>query len=354
MNFPYDAKPGAKPPNAVPRRAIAPANTANTSRARAEAALQRSIASRAARAPDAARAAYPARPLPVPGRAHLGSPYGAATSQHAAVSSRATAARPRAPLAMREETLRPRPAARRWPLWLAMTLSSCALVAAGYLAALVQVGARHTFVPRLISESPASSAAAPQASLPSSGSSALVTSAPSATNATNTTNVTGQSRSGATVAPPTARLHTVPRAQTQPAKVRPGSTRKLAHASLPPSTGSADVPREQPPVMTLRRLTAGESASSPAAQSSRDQPSREDVRRGMEQVRPQLAACTGGRHGAIDAQVTISGAGRVNYSVISGDFVGTPEGSCMARALRTATFPPFAGTRFKVLYPFVL
>jgi hypothetical protein len=346
MNFPYDAKPGVRRPNAVPRRTITPTNTANTQSARVEAAIQRSIASRTARAP---QAAYPSAPLPA--RAHAGSPQPSPTSQHGAVSPRAAAAQPRLPVAMREETLRRRPAARRWPLWLAMLLSSSALVTAGYLAALVQVGARHTFVPRLISEGPSTPPATPQAGVTSSASAAAVT------NATNTTNapiVTGQNRPGASVAPPPAWQHTALRAQAQPARVRAGSARKLAHASVAPSAGSADAYREAAPVMTLRRLGTDDSAPNPAAQSSRDQLSREDVRRGMEQVRPQLAACAGGRHGSLEAQVTISGAGRVNYSVISGNFVGTPEGSCMARALRTATFPPFAGTRFKVLYPFVL
>jgi hypothetical protein len=329
MNFPYDAKPGVRP----------------RSGARIEAGRPRAVAP---------RAPYPSRPLPVP--APREAPRGNGTLQRSAVSSRMAVARPSAqrPVAMREEAFRGRPPARRWPLWLAMILTSSALVVAGYLAALVQVGARHTFVPRLISESPPTAPATPHASVLSSASVAAVSDAP---NATNTTNVTGQNRPGATMASPTAKPHTAPRAQAQPApaRVRIGSARKVARAAVQPSTvRSAELYSEQRPVMTLHRLAEDEAAPSAAAQSTRDQPSREDVRRGLEQVRPQLSACAGGRHGAIDAQVTISGAGRVNYSVISGDFVGTPEGSCMARALRTATFPPFASTRFKVLYPFVL
>jgi hypothetical protein len=39
---------------------------------------------------------------------------------------------------------------------------------------------------------------------------------------------------------------------------------------------------------------------------------------------------------------------------VSGPFAGTPVGSCVARAVRAARFPPFAEDRFEVTYPFQL
>jgi hypothetical protein len=56
----------------------------------------------------------------------------------------------------------------------------------------------------------------------------------------------------------------------------------------------------------------------------------------------------------VEARVGIAGTGRVTRALIQGDFAGTPEGSCMARALRAATVPPFSGAVFQVQYPFVL
>lgn len=84
-----------------------------------------------------------------------------------------------------------------------------------------------------------------------------------------------------------------------------------------------------------------------------EQPSRTDVQRGLEDVRPQLNACAQGTHGTTYANITIVGAGRVSYAMMGGDFAGTSAGSCMAKALRTATFPRFSGASFKVRYPFV-
>lgn len=84
-----------------------------------------------------------------------------------------------------------------------------------------------------------------------------------------------------------------------------------------------------------------------------EQPSRSDVQKGLEDVRPQLNACAQGSHGTTYANITIVGAGRVSYAMMGGDFAGTAAGSCMAKALRTATFPRFSGASLKVRYPFV-
>jgi hypothetical protein len=84
------------------------------------------------------------------------------------------------------------------------------------------------------------------------------------------------------------------------------------------------------------------------------QPSRDAVQAGLENLRPALLACAEGSHAVGYASVTIASTGKVSYSVIEGPFAGTKTGSCMARALRSATFPRFEGASFKVHYPFAL
>jgi hypothetical protein len=84
-----------------------------------------------------------------------------------------------------------------------------------------------------------------------------------------------------------------------------------------------------------------------------EQPSREAVQSGIEAVRSELAACAADAHGSMFADLTIAGSGRVSYSMVEGAYAGTPQGSCMARALRTAHFPQFSMPSLKVRYPFM-
>ena len=82
-------------------------------------------------------------------------------------------------------------------------------------------------------------------------------------------------------------------------------------------------------------------------------PSRTDVVRAMESVRGAVAACGGGQHGDAIVDLAVDGAtGRVSTARVSGPLAGTPAGSCIARAVRGASFPTFANPRFAVRYPF--
>jgi hypothetical protein len=90
-----------------------------------------------------------------------------------------------------------------------------------------------------------------------------------------------------------------------------------------------------------------------AAPTEAVQPSRDQVRDTMLALHASLSACAGDKHGTTFANVTVQGSGRVSYSLIDGAFAGTEAGSCMARTLRAATFPSFAGPPFKVRYPLV-
>ena len=50
--------------------------------------------------------------------------------------------------------------------------------------------------------------------------------------------------------------------------------------------------------------------------------------------------------------VVIGKSGRVSSATVSGKFAGTPTGSCVERAVKTASFPPSDG--FTTPYPFQL
>jgi hypothetical protein len=54
-------------------------------------------------------------------------------------------------------------------------------------------------------------------------------------------------------------------------------------------------------------------------------------------------------------QVTVDGSsGRVTNARVQGQFAGTPEGSCIARAVRRARFPRFKRPSFQVTFPYRL
>jgi hypothetical protein len=80
-------------------------------------------------------------------------------------------------------------------------------------------------------------------------------------------------------------------------------------------------------------------------------PTREDVTQGFEKVRGAVAQCAAGKHGIVTITATIAGSGRLMSALVDGVFKGTPEGSCMARAARGTSFPPFSQGNLKVSYP---
>jgi len=84
------------------------------------------------------------------------------------------------------------------------------------------------------------------------------------------------------------------------------------------------------------------------------QPTRDQVKQSLQQIEPAVLACSAGAHGMVFANVTVASSGRVSHGTIEGAFAGTPQGSCMARALRTASFPEFSAQSFSVKYPFRL
>jgi hypothetical protein len=86
----------------------------------------------------------------------------------------------------------------------------------------------------------------------------------------------------------------------------------------------------------------------------RDKPTRDDVQTALEAVRPAVVACAPGKRGTAQVDLIVAGTGIPTRAVIGGDFAGTPEGSCMARAVRGAKFPTFSQPTFRVIYHFAL
>ncbi|MCA9602347.1 MAG: hypothetical protein KC417_09995 [Myxococcales bacterium] len=83
-------------------------------------------------------------------------------------------------------------------------------------------------------------------------------------------------------------------------------------------------------------------------------PSRDDVTAALMAVRPSVMACAEGRHGKSTVEVSVAPSGRVRTATVHGTFEGSSEGSCMARAVRTAKFPAFSRDTFVVSFPYQL
>ncbi|HKP56446.1 MAG TPA: hypothetical protein VJV78_06995 [Polyangiales bacterium] len=231
---------------------------------------------------------------------------------------------------------------RNWPLWIVIAVGSAALVTAGYLGALVQLGSARSETPASVEHSRAPSPPAESAA-PAPVAPTLAAPAP-------------------LPPPPVSVEHaaTPPEPRPQPARAEASAPKPKAQGANVHSTNAEaaalataalerELYGEQSPVVTVRALPQAE-----APEPSQAQPSREAVQQVLLAMRPQLESCAVGRHGAVDAALNIAGSGRVTYTLIRGVFAGTPEGSCMARALRAATFPAFSGPVFKVQFPFAL
>jgi cytoskeletal protein RodZ len=104
-----------------------------------------------------------------------------------------------------------------------------------------------------------------------------------------------------------------------------------------------------------RTSRSGKANAAPAPTGELPQgPTRAEVVTRLESVRPAVHACAAGRSGVADLDVTIAHTGLVMHVLVGGDFAGTTEGSCIARAVRQARFPAFKQERFRLLYPYAM
>ena len=114
-----------------------------------------------------------------------------------------------------------------------------------------------------------------------------------------------------------------------------------AFEGAPTTTAPAAAPRPAPAPEQAR-------ADLPSA------PDRSTIQAVLAARADAVSACANGAHGLADVDIVISGSGRITTATVNGSFAGTAIGSCIARAVRAATFPPFAQPRFQVTYPYHL
>jgi hypothetical protein len=134
--------------------------------------------------------------------------------------------------------------------------------------------------------------------------------------------------------------------------------REVVTARATATASRAEI-RETAPSATPSATPPAAPAPAPAAvappapaEPPRAELTREDVVRAMDGIRADIEACAAGGHGMFQLSITVSPSGRVTTSLVEGAFVGTPEGSCMARTGRRARFPAFEGEAVAIRYPY--
>ena len=179
--------------------------------------------------------------------------------------------------------------------------------------------------------------------------------------------VTDSSPATATPVPPPARAGSVPK------RKRTARRRPRADRHPPPTPPRAPEPSARPadpapvvsvqkraPVIAIKPTGSGRAPAAPKPEpvgdpsTWPDTPSRADVKRAFKSVHTQVLGCSGGKGGVADVDLTVLSNGRVSLAKVGGDYAGTPEGSCMARAMRQARFSPFKREKFRIIYPVAL
>lgn len=85
-----------------------------------------------------------------------------------------------------------------------------------------------------------------------------------------------------------------------------------------------------------------------------ERPTRDQVAAALNAVLPDLQKCVGDRHDTAEVTLTVRSGGFVSYAIVTGAYAGSPEGSCIARSVKNAKFPPFRDDSLRVTYPFQL
>lgn len=147
-----------------------------------------------------------------------------------------------------------------------------------------------------------------------------------------------------------------------PARVRRPRRETVRPNVAPVAPVIAAAPTNEPPRVTQMRTTRR--APRPAARAPErrqatpqtalpEQPTRAQVRAGLQSVRGAVQSCAPGATGSVRVRVSIAGSGRVTTALVQDQrWARPPYGSCIARAIRTATFPRFEKDRLVVVYPF--
>jgi hypothetical protein len=155
------------------------------------------------------------------------------------------------------------------------------------------------------------------------------------------------SRSGGDSDRPTGAVTPTPKASAE-APAAPRKPRDDIDSLLEQATGS-------------KRSSGGGSAA-PAAARRDDEPKpserlpplpREEVVKGMNAVLPRARDCYNQYKvpGLAMVKLTVAPSGRVSSATVTGKFAGTPSGSCVESAVKSAKFAPSSGLTFDYPVP---
>jgi predicted Zn finger-like uncharacterized protein len=149
----------------------------------------------------------------------------------------------------------------------------------------------------------------------------------------------------------------------------PSSTAPAAAAAAPAANPKAPAPKKKGGNDELDDLLNGAAPDRPAPAAKHSAPaessggadlpdslSKSDIVSGMGKVKGNVANCYAQFKvpGLANVSVTIGKNGRVSSASVSGSFAGTPTGSCVEKAVKSASFPPVKGSPTTINYPFML
>ena len=87
---------------------------------------------------------------------------------------------------------------------------------------------------------------------------------------------------------------------------------------------------------------------------SRKMLSADDFKTGMDHVSGAAQACYKGTQGLASIKLVVAPSGKIQSVSVTGMFAGKPEGACVERAVRAATFPPWDGGPQTFHYSYLL
>jgi TonB family protein len=74
----------------------------------------------------------------------------------------------------------------------------------------------------------------------------------------------------------------------------------------------------------------------------------------MGKIASKAQGCYKGNQGTAMVKLTVGPSGSVTKVSVSGAFAGTPEGSCVESAVKSASFPPWDGGPQSFTYSYML
>ncbi|MEY4511198.1 MAG: hypothetical protein RLZZ450_3320 [Pseudomonadota bacterium] len=131
----------------------------------------------------------------------------------------------------------------------------------------------------------------------------------------------------------------------------------VAAAEPPPKKASSSGDKSLDDLLSTALGDKPKAPSKPAAAAASENlpatPSRDDVLGAMKGITSAVQACGAGQSGVAMAKVGVTGSsGKVTAVDVSGQFAGSPIGSCVAKEVRKAKFPKFSQSTFSFSYPF--